>query len=402
MGNITSTSRVTLEFTLKWCSSQVKHIDSYWAESVNMWRDIVPVELYNQLLGKKEGESAEISVSADQFYRPRDDKRIQRVPPKQFCPSGPLGDRLRSGRFYPQGYLRGIGGVYSVSEDPCRYLGKEGELLQFDLNHPLAGFELFLRSDVQKIDKATVERGGRSEDWLERICAAGPGMQARWKGHPTDFLNQDGMSRVNEQPDSDFYAKPRMVQHLDSHCRSRIGELYGQLLPTNGILLDLMGSWDSHLPDTCEVEKLIVHGLNNEELQFNKRASFTICQDLNAQPRLPLENDSVDGVFCTASIEYLTRPLDVLGEIQRLLKPGGVIAISFSNRWFPPKVTKLWTELHGFERMGLVVEMLLSCKGFDNVTTFSHRGAPRPADDKYSHIPTSDPVYLVWARKVTT
>ncbi len=35
------------------------------------------------------------------------------------------------------------------------------------------------------------------------------------------------------------------------------------------------------------------------------------------------------------------RPLEVFAEIVRVLKPGGVLAVTFSNRWFPPKVIKL-------------------------------------------------------------
>lgn len=35
------------------------------------------------------------------------------------------------------------------------------------------------------------------------------------------------------------------------------------------------------------------------------------------------------------------RPLEVFAEIVHVLKPGGVLAVTFSNRWFPPKVIKV-------------------------------------------------------------
>jgi SAM-dependent methyltransferase len=35
------------------------------------------------------------------------------------------------------------------------------------------------------------------------------------------------------------------------------------------------------------------------------------------------------------------RPLEAFAQIVRVLKPGGVLAVTFSNRWFPPKVIKV-------------------------------------------------------------
>lgn len=364
-----------------------------------MWRDSLPADLYGQLLGARQGGRAEIEIPAGLFSRPRDSRQVHLVRPQQFEPSHTGSDQPLIGRFYPQGFVRGISGVHRQTVDPCRYLGQDDKVWRFDFNHPLAGYDLRLQAEIHRLDQPQVERGGRSEDWLEQISGDGPGMQARWQGKPSELLHAAGMRRKNEQPDSDFYAKPRLVHHLDNRARARIGVLYRQLFHGKGRVLDLMGSWDSHLPDSCTVDELLVHGLNREELRRNFRAKATICQDLNAESSLPLENDSLDGVICTASIEYLTQPLTVFAEVIRLLKPGGIFAVSFSNRWFPPKVTQVWTELHAFERMGLVAELFLRSKGFEGLTTYSHRGAPRPEEDKYAHLPLSDPVFLVWARK---
>ncbi|HSO66707.1 MAG TPA: class I SAM-dependent methyltransferase, partial [Desulfatirhabdiaceae bacterium] len=109
---------------------------------------------------------------------------------------------------------------------------------------------------------------------------------------------------------------------------------------------------------------------------------------------------SLDAVVCTASIEYLTRPVEVISEISRILKPGGLLVMTFSNRWFPPKVIRIWTELHEFERMGLVLEYMMLTGSFENLHTFSMRGLPRPETDKYfGQQRYSDPVYAVWGQK---
>jgi SAM-dependent methyltransferase len=99
-------------------------------------------------------------------------------------------------------------------------------------------------------------------------------------------------------------------------------------------------------------------------------------------------------------VEYLTRPFDVFAEAARVLKPGGVFAATFSNRWFPPKVIRVWPVLHEFERMGLVLEYFLNSGKYNQLQTYSLRGLPRPANDKYAaQLPYSDPVYAVWGRK---
>ncbi|MCS7149600.1 MAG: hypothetical protein RMI93_02520 [Caldimicrobium sp.] len=57
------------------------------------------------------------------------------------------------------------------------------------------------------------------------------------------------------------------------------------------------------------------------------------------------------------------------------------LTFSFSNRYFPPKVVNLWVELHEFERMGYVPELMIRA-GFKDLHTYSLRGLPRPADDR--------------------
>ena len=160
-----------------------------------------------------------------------------------------------------------------------------------------------------------------------------------------------------------------------------------------------MGSWTSHLPDSLELGGLTVLGLNEEELRQNQRATATVVQDLNSEPQLPFAEESFDAVICTASVEYLTNPLAIMTEIRRILRPGGLLAFAFSNRWFPPKAIRLWSEMHEFERLGLVAELFHATGGFDKINTLSRRGLPRPADDPHQELWLSDPVYMVWGMK---
>jgi SAM-dependent methyltransferase len=86
--------------------------------------------------------------------------------------------------------------------------------------------------------------------------------------------------------------------------------------------------------------------------------------------------------------------------VARVLKPGGTFVVTFSNRWFPPKVVRIWEQIHEFERVGLVMEYFLKSGAFDNLGTYSMRGLPRPRNDKYAgELALSDPVYAVWGTK---
>jgi SAM-dependent methyltransferase len=50
---------------------------------------------------------------------------------------------------------------------------------------------------------------------------------------------------------------------------------------------------------------------------------------------LPLEDESVDGIFTSNMIEHTPRPLAVFDEIERVLRPGGWAYVSWTN-WFSP------------------------------------------------------------------
>ena len=165
-------------------------------------------------------------------------------------------------------------------------------------------------------------------------------------------------------------------------------------------VLDLMSSWQSHLPEGLKFARLVGLGLNDSELQKNSRLNERVVQDLNQNPVLPFESASFDAVVCTVSVEYLTNPLAVFNEVARVLRPDGHFIVTFSNRWFPSKAINIWKDLHEFERMGLVLEYFLRSGGFKNLQTYSFRGLPRPHDDKYfPDLIHSDPVYAVWGQK---
>jgi SAM-dependent methyltransferase len=188
------------------------------------------------------------------------------------------------------------------------------------------------------------------------------------------------------------------VQHLDARALETVNALYQRLIPENADVLDLMASYDSHLQG-CSMRSLHALGMNAAELQANTAAIERVVQDLNQAQTLPFDDASLDAVVCTASVEYLTRPQAIFTEVLRVLRPGGVFVVTFSNRWFPTKAIQVWSELHEYERVGMVTQWLQHA-GFSGLQTFSSRGWPRPKSDAHAgEIALSDPVYATWGYK---
>ena len=398
---VNSDSIVDLIFHLKWKSSAACHTDAFQASRVNIWRDLLPPALLDAMVGKEAGERLEIPVKGGDIVAFFNDQNLFQIKRNQFDRRFRKGviTEPRLGRFYPKGLLRGVDGVFRVNVQPFRCVGLNNGQITVDFNHPLAGKDLHLSAVIGKVGRKDAERGGTSIDWMETLTA-GPGMQARWNMQQTDYFSGSSFERTDEQPDEKFYRHPRWVHHIDETAREMVKNTYERFLTDGMHVLDLMSSWQSHVPAKLHLRRTVGLGLNAEELKKNAQLSEMVVHDLNADTRLPFDDNSFDAVVNTVSVEYLIHPLAVFREVARILRPQGYFIVTFSNRWFPTKAIGIWQELHEFERMGLVLEYFLRAGGFGDLQTYSIRGLPRPNDDKYfPELLFSDPIYAVWGRK---
>ncbi|WP_295883517.1 methyltransferase domain-containing protein [uncultured Thiohalocapsa sp.] len=395
-----SRSSAALRFDLRWQSDAVQHCDSLFLPQVPLWRAELPQHLKDEVMNKPVGHRATRRLAPGHFLPDRHRDRLLAVRASQlnrrFLGRGHI--EPRRGRFYPKGMLVTVQDSFAADRTPFRVVGIEGDSLQVDLNHPLAGKPLEVTVTISAMLDAAVAQPGPTPNIRALLTADGPGMQGRWQAKATDFFADAPFVRMDED-DPGFYARPRLVDHLDSAASAEIRALYGRLIPRRSRILDLMSSWQSHLPEALDPDQVVGLGMNADELAQNPMLTERMIHDLNAEPRLPFADRTFDAVVCTVSVEYLTDPLRVFRELARVLTPGGIAVMTFSNRWFPTKVTRLWEELHEFERPGLVLEYFRATGCFRDFNTWSLRGLPRPADDKYAHrLHQSDPVHAVWAR----
>jgi len=200
-------------------------------------------------------------------------------------------------------------------------------------------------------------------------------------------IPEDAFRRTDEAPDEEFYRTSRIVTHIDDGAIAAVTQLYRELFPVGGEILDLMSSWVSHLPPEVAYRRVIGLGMNEVELRRNERLASYIVQNLNINPELPFGEAEFDGVGICVSIDYLTRAVEVLREVGRVLKIGGPLIVTFSNRCFPTKAVEIWHQLDDRGHMRLVEEYLRDAGNFANIRSLDR--SPRRV--------FGDPLYAVVA-----
>ena len=136
---------------------------------------------------------------------------------------------------------------------------------------PHAPIQLGHRADGAATTLAfTTYLAGKSADWKAKI---GSGLEVAWPkgaaGKGDDGVAalvrntpgaigylDDAFARADEADDSEFYALPRLVTHIDAAAIAALTEVYRDVLPAGGVLLDLMSSWVSHLPQDVDYADL--------------------------------------------------------------------------------------------------------------------------------------------------
>ncbi|MHC4943955.1 MAG: methyltransferase domain-containing protein [Planctomycetota bacterium] len=211
----------------------------------------------------------------------------------------------------------------------------------------------------------------------------------------------EAFERVDESDDRTFYATDRFVEHLDEQALQTVEKLIESLVvEEKPVILDLMAGWSSHLPESLAPERVVGLGLNENELAKNPALKDRVIHDLNIDPNLPFPDDTFDVVMNTVSVDYMTQPFEVFADVERILKPGGLYLVIFSNRFFPEKVIKIWKGSSEEERVLLVLDYFRSVEGFESPRVFVSQGKARPEQDHYAGLGIpSDPIYAVYAEK---
>lgn len=222
-----------------------------------------------------------------------------------------------------------------------------------DCNPPMAGKTLVFDIELvgfrqpPKRGQEMVGWGGKKimvpnaiVDSKESQAVAGAKWPEKWPYTAADFRRQD------ESDDVDFYAAPRYVTHIDDAAISSIKTFYGAHFAAapqgEYAILDLCSSWISHYPEDLKAKRVAITGMNEPELASNKQATEHQVKNLNKDPTLPYGDNEFDFITNVVSVDYLNKPKEIFQEMHRVMKPGGVAIMSFSNRCFGTKAIAMW------------------------------------------------------------
>lgn len=108
-----------------------------------------------------------------------------------------------------------------------------------------------------------------------------------------------------------------------SHRRNYLNLAIKQALPiSGGLILDIGGekknSRNWALKDKAKTEKIVI-------INLNKNESPDVCGDASY---LPFSNEVFSAVYCFEVLEHCEFPEKVLEEIQRVLRPSGLLLMS--------------------------------------------------------------------------
>ena len=129
--------------------------------------------------------------------------------------------------------------------------------------------------------------------------------------------------------------------------------------------------------------------MNQDELDANEAATERVCHDLNLTPTLPFP----DALLRRGDVLRVDRLPGAAGrgapDAARVLRPGGLVVITFSNRCFPTKAIHGWLMTDDEGHVRIVREYLRRTGGFAEAEAALCTPPGTPGD----------PLYAVWAAR---
>lgn len=380
-----------IDFKLEWKSSVAKHTDVFRLYQVDPHNEKLPPNFAEKIADLKEGQSCSHTFAAKDilneeystdkvinFKRELFDTQFkgQSSPPVLY-------------RFYPSAIA--WQGLNTDAKDytPFRLNSANDETLIADQNHPLAKYYLTLTAVKIKEYGLPTNTDKYKREIGRLISSRGPGMQAPFEFGEPVFFKKYPFQRSDD-------ASSTKAQ-LDSVAVNEINKLYSTLLSKHSKILDVQADEFSYLAEDYQSGLVVGIGANEKGLSDNPRLDTYQVQNLNDDVILPFETNSFDDAICSLSIETLCNPIGLIKEVARVVITGGKFIIVFSDNNPATQTITLWSQLHPFERIQLVLEYLRQTDLFEDINTFSKRGNLRSSNDKHGNKkPMSDPIYAVW------
>ncbi|KAF2185984.1 hypothetical protein K469DRAFT_574169, partial [Zopfia rhizophila CBS 207.26] len=189
----------------------------------------------------------------------------------------------------------------------------------------------------------------------------------------------------DEYPDGTFYQIPRPAHRLDDHGIRNLKQCYTHFLFNRGHILDLCAGRTNCLPPDLEASiqrnEPSAIGIGLDEVEMDGNPDLNGCRlehDLKMTLQFPLAfpierlEDYIttiiasqaeliclyNAAICVLSIDYLTRPREVLYHMRLQMEYGGMMHIVVTDRSSNAKVISRWVESSYIERLRSVSDYL--------------------------------------------
>jgi SAM-dependent methyltransferase len=176
---------------------------------------------------------------------------------------------------------------------------------------------------------------------------------------------------------------------VDAAALAAITDLYREVMPAGGAILDVMSSWVSHLPPEIDYRRVVGLGIDACVLAENPFLDEWRVQDLNHDPHLGFADGEFDGAAICGAVQHFTRPAEIIREIGRVLQHGAPLVVTFSNRCLCTPATGCWRLFDETGQLGLVARYFVEAGNWTDIRCLDRTP---PGDGA--------PLYAVVARSV--
>eukprot|EP00741_Cyanophora_paradoxa_P004416 tig00000802_g4286.t1 len=213
---------------------------------------------------------------------------------------------------------------------------------------------------------------------LALLCATTTEEDWKYKPVITQVLSEEDRAKGDLVPDPEFWSmRANFDKQADDFFIQALSKIYENYLVSGMRVFDMMSSAHSYLPEGAAFEYVEGLGLVEAELRANPRLNSYSVKDLNALPvKLPVPDQYFDAVLNVCSVQYLQYPELALAEVYRILKPGGIVIFSFSNRMYFDKSIVAWQKRSESSRVDYVRSLfrsvLMLLRDWAKLTRYSH------------------------------
>jgi hypothetical protein len=180
------------------------------------------------------------------------------------------------------------------------------------------------------------------------------------------FLPPIAIPAIDRLPDA-VTLPEAPVGWVDSAAIAAITDLYREIMPAGGAILDLMSSWVGHLPPEAEYRRVVGIGTDACLMAENPFLDEWRVQDLNQTPTLPYRTGEFDGAAICGAVQNLTRPAELIREVGRVLRPGAPLIVTFSQRCLATKAIACWCLLDDAAQLCLVARHFVEAGNWTDI-----------------------------------